>query len=287
MNINDECYKDIYYAVVVLYNMKVDDSVTIKNLKRIKEYKINTIVVDNSTKEFNNKEICIENNYTYLSMNGNGGLSKAYNAVLDFLKDKNGIIIWFDDDTRVTQEYFDVLDRESKSKQEIDIFAPIIQGQDGKFWSPNEYRYIKNKQLKNKNQKINPKKFNAINSCTAVRLSVYRNYRYTEQLFLDQVDHQFFEDQRVLKRKFEKLDVIIHHDFSIKSKIDDIEKVKLRYSIMIPDFLVFCNKSIFRYILGWIKVIGWGIRESIKYKNVSFLIWCIRTAYIASKKIRG
>lgn len=274
-----------FFAIVVLYNTFVNDSITINNLKKIHSHSIDIIVVDNSTEDFDNEKETKVNNWTYLSMHGNAGLSKAYNAALDYLKGKDGIVIWFDDDTNVTQDYFDVLERSSFVNPQTDIFAPLIQGQDERFWSPNEYHWLKNKQLKRKEQKIDENRFNAINSCTAVRLSVYQNYRYTERLFLDQVDHQFFEDQRELGRKFKKLDVVIHHNFSTKSKMKSIENVKARYSLMIPDFLVFCNKSMPRYCLGWIKIIGWGLRESLKYRNIGFLFWCIRTSMIASRRI--
>ena len=58
---------------------------------------VDIIVVDNSTKDFNNEKETKANNWTYLSMNGNAGLSKAYNRALDYLKDEDGIVIWFDD----------------------------------------------------------------------------------------------------------------------------------------------------------------------------------------------
>ena len=282
------CKKNIFYAVVVVYNTDVNNSITLRNLKSITYHTINVIVVDNSIKEIGNEKECIINGWTYISMNGNAGLSKAYNEALNYINDDNeGVVVWFDDDTNVTQEYFDVLEIELNNKRDVDIFVPMIQGQDGKFWSPNEYRYIRNKQLKDRYQQIDNERFNAINSCTAVRINVYKNYRYTEKLFLDQVDHQFFEDQRNLGRKFEKLDVIIHHNFSTRSKMSSIEKVKIRYAIMIPDFLIFCNKSKARYFLGWIKITGWGIRESIKYKNPYFFVWCLGTAFKKAREMRS
>lgn len=283
MMINEE---NVFYAVVVIYNTNINESITLKNLERVKGYRINKIVVDNSTKEMGNEKDSIQKGWTYISMNGNAGLSRAYNKALDYIKESKGIVIWFDDDTDVTQEYFDILNAEALKHREVDIFAPMIQGQDGRFWSPNEYHYLRNKQLKQRNQNIAVNRFNAINSCTAVRISVYQDYRYTEKLFLDQVDHQFFEDQRRLGRKFEKLDVIIHHNFSTRSKMKSIEKVKIRYSVMIPDFLVFCNKSYPRYLLGWIKITGWGVREAVKYKKPSFFVWCLKRARIESKKMR-
>lgn len=267
-----------YCAVVVVYNKNVNDSLTIQELRRIKNHSIDIIIVDNSTKDYDNEISCVKNNWKYISMHGNSGLSKAYNSALDYIGNKKCIIIWLDDDTMITQEYFDVLSFETISNPQIDIFAPIIKGQDGKFWSPNEYYYLKNKQLRSEDGHISEKRFNAINSCTAVRSEVYTNYRYTENLFLDQVDHQFFEDQRELGRKFKKMDIVINHNFSTKNKMDSIESVKNRYSIMIPDFLTFCNKSTIRYTIGWFKVLGWGIRESLRYKKPGFLIWVIETA---------
>ena len=275
-----------FYAVVVIYNTSISDSDTINRLRIIKGHQIEIIAVDNSTRDYSNEAICRESGWTYISMYGNAGLSKAYNKALDYIcTKKSGIVVWFDDDTEVTQEYFDTLELDICKYQDVDVFAPMIRGQDGRFWSPNSYRYIRNKQIKKPTDNIPNEKFNAINSCTAVRTSVYEDYRYTEKLFLDQVDHQFFEDQREKGTNFRKLNIIINHNFSTRSNMESIEKVKIRYGIMIPDFLVFCNKSKGRYFLGWIKIFGWGIRETIKYKNLSFFTWCIKTALNESKKL--
>ena len=267
-----------FYAVVVLYNTFVQDSVTINNLRKIEFHHINILVLDNSTRDINNEDETTKSGWTYISMHGNAGLSKAYNRALDYLKNKGGIVIWFDDDTNVTQEYFDELEKCACEYLNSDIFVPVIQGQDGRFWSPNEARFFKNKQLKSANQTIPNDKINAINSCTAVRLSVYRDYRYDERLFLDQVDHNFFADQRALQRKVHILNIIIHHNFSTKSKMKSIDSLKARYKIMIPDFLTYCSKEKCKYYLGLVKVAGWGVREGIKYRNLGFFFWTINEA---------
>lgn len=267
-----------FFAVVVLYNTFVNDSITINNLRKIHSHSINIIVVDNSTKDLNNEEETKVNGWNYLAMNGNVGLSKAYNCALDYLKDEEGIVIWFDDDTNVTQEYFDELEQNAKKFKDHDIFVPVIQGQDGRYWSPNEARFFKNKQIKTCSQTIPNDKINAINSCMAVRLTVYDKYRYDERLFLDQVDHNFFYDQRRLKRKVKILNVVIHHNFSTKSKMKNIESLKTRYRIMIPDFLTYSSKTRGKYYLGLIKVAGWGVREGIKYRNIGFFFWTLNEA---------
>lgn len=264
-----------FYAIVVLYNTSINESVTISNLSKIHSHNIKIIAVDNSTIGNNNASIADEKKYIYLDMHGNVGLSKAYNHALDYLSNKEGVVIWFDDDTNVTQEYFDVLEESVNRLQTFDIFVPVIQGQDGHYWSPNEAHFFRNKQLKSQYQVIDADKINAINSCTAVRLSVYSNYRYDERLFLDQVDHKFFQDQRSMKRNIHILDTVIHHHFSTKSKMSNIEAVKTRYSIMIPDFLMYSKLSN-KLFLGTIKVAGWGVREGIKYKNSCFFFWTMK-----------
>ena len=70
--------------------------------------------------------------------------------------------------------------------------------------------------------------------------------------------------------------MVIQHNFSTREKKKSIEDVKKRYVIMIPDFLRFCSRNKKYYLLGMIKVFGWGVRESIKYKNITFLVWCMR-----------
>lgn len=267
------------YAVVVLYNTSLTDSITCQNILKIKNHKIHTIVVDNSVKENNNDQLSANLNFTYLSMHGNAGLSKAYNKVLDYLQGKDGIVIWFDDDTNVTQEYFDKLEKAINQNPQVDIFAPVIMGQDNKFWSPNRARFFKNKQLKNINEKIDDSEFNAINSCTASRLRVFKNYRYNEKLFLDQVDHNFCRDQRLLHRKFYKINCVIHHNFSTKNKMRSYSSLVSRYKVMIPDFLTYCSMSGRKYYyLGYVKVLGWGVKESYKNKQPAFLLWCCKKA---------
>jgi hypothetical protein len=54
---------------------------------------------------------------------------------------------------------------------------------------------------------------------------------------------------------------------------------------MIPDFLMYCNKNNARLLLGIIKVIGWGIRESIKYNNYTFLVKCFKLGIYTAVRI--
>ena len=102
------------YAVVLLYNTKIEDSITCKKIEESNCKNLKIIIIDNSTKNLKNEEICRNKKYQYISMNGNKGLSISYNVAIDFIKnkenaDEDDYIIWLDDDTELTKQYFEAL----------------------------------------------------------------------------------------------------------------------------------------------------------------------------------
>lgn len=258
------------FAVIVLYNKKCEESITFNNILKIKYKKLHIIILDNSTENMNNEEYCKNNKINYISMNGNKGLSIAYNRALNYLKGKNlnDFIILLDDDTEIHQDYFDTLLETISKNYNYDIFAPIIYGQDGIIYSPNEANILKNKLMKSETEEIDPNKYNAINSCLAIKLKVFEKYRYNENLFMDQVDQQFFDDQRKLNVKFMTLNTVINQNFSQRGKKLSSRMVLARFKIRITDMMEYCNKDIKSNILGLIKVCGWGIQMSIKCKSI-------------------
>ena len=208
---------------VILYNKRVDDSVTLSNLRKFVNNS-DIIVFDNSTKDeirLSNQKYFKDRNYIYLSNpQKNIGLSKAYNEVLCHIlsnKEKQyNYICWLDDDTEISQTFLYELNE--GAKKEADIIVPKIYGQDGKIYSPNEAGLLKNKLVLNNEKDIKNEKFNAINSCLTVKLKIYENYKYNEILFLDQVDQLFFDSLEKSSLKFCILDVIILQDFSQRNE---------------------------------------------------------------------
>jgi hypothetical protein len=276
-------YPSKIFAVVVVYNKSVANSNSISSLVNANLPILQVIVVDNSTLSYNNEIECSNNGIYYISMNGNKGLSKAYNAALDYIQqysDKNDLIIWFDDDTQITKEYFEVLNETLLKDKNSDVLVPIIYGQDGKIYSPNNAGFLKNKLLKSINDKINYNRFNAINSCLAVRQDVYRNYRYDEKLFLDSVDHNFFEDIRKKQIKFTILDTEVKQFFFQRGNDLDISKIKSRLKIRVIDLMAYSQKSIKYTLLGVIKAFGWGIVFSWKCRSILLFFVCMKYASI-------
>ena len=93
------------YALIVIYNKKCEDSITIKKIFPYKN-QINIIVFDNSDENNENERFCNNNNIKYYTEHKNIGLSKAYNSIISKIEmnDDNFLLI-LDDDTNITNEY--------------------------------------------------------------------------------------------------------------------------------------------------------------------------------------
>lgn len=266
-----------FYAVVVVYNKNVVDSETIKGLSRIKNFNINVVVFDNSTLDFNNKFMCDSLGIGYLSFEKNLGLSKAYNLSLDHLRDKihnDDILIWFDDDTEITEDYFSSL-YVAEQDLSVDVFLPIIKGQNGLIYSPNSACFVKNKLFTISNLH-SIKKINAINSCLAMRYRLFSNYRYDENLFLDSVDQNFFEDMRKVGIKYSILPVVVNQNFSQRGEYIDCKALENRIKIRIRDLMVYARKKSHYSLLAVIKAMGWGVMFSIRCRSIRFFFISIK-----------
>ena len=246
--------KFIYYVSIVVYNKECKDSLTCRQLEHIKNDNIRIIVADNSTINNDNRRYCKIRNWIYIPMNGNKGLSCAYNKVLEKINcyNSNCFIIWMDDDTEINEKYFEELSKKIESGDDSDIYAPIIYDNNNVIYSPNERGFLKNKLIKSSEQKINQNLFNAINSCLAVKSSLYKNYRYDERLFMDSVDQKFCEDMCSRHAKFSKINVEIKQNFFQRSNTLTADEVWRRYKIRIHDFMIYANKN---WIYRWLAII--------------------------------
>lgn len=267
------------YAVVLLYNTYIEDSITCKRIEETNCENLKIIIIDNSTKKLNNEEICKSKKYEYISMNGNKGLSIPYNKAIEFIKnteeaDENDYVIWLDDDTELTGEYFKTLNKAIEERPKVDIFAPIVYGQDGIIYSPNDARYIKNKLIKDESEINNIIKYNAINSCLCVKLKIYNDYRYDETLFLDQTDQNFFDDMRERHASFCTIKTIIHQNFSQRGKNLDPKKMLIRYEIRTKDIMRYGRKKVSNSFKSLIKACGLALQMGIKCKYAKITIRC-------------
>lgn len=272
----------IYYVTVVVYNKECECSVTCNQLIDIqKQCPIKVFIADNSTIQTNNEKFCNKYSWNYISMKGNKGLSCAYNSVINYINsfNRNECIVWLDDDTAITIDYFRELNKQFINQNLVDIFVPIVYGSNNIIYSPNERGFLKNHLLQRKDQCPRMELFNAINSCMAVRLSFYKNYRYDEKLFMDVVDQKFCKEACEKKTKFAILNTTIKQDFFQRSENLTSNRAWIRYKIRIKDFMNYANGNwIYRW-LGLIKITAWGIDIAIKCKSPIIFMKCIACGF--------
>lgn len=243
-----------YYGILVVYNMDVSESVSYQFINRHKE--INLIVVDNSDHDFkNNKKVESDGN-TYLSMNGNQGLSRAYNTALDWIQKYNpemdGYVILLDDDTSLNEEYLNEV-----KKVSCDIAVPVVKAKNI-IISPCR---IKRDIVSQWDGQSNLLDFSAINSGMVISLHLFKNYRYDEKLFLDYVDHQFMKDMKM--RDIQIMNAQLNQSFS-GMEVSNQNGDQKRFQLFKADSQCFYKGSpaSYLYVVGKRK-----LRLAIKYRN--------------------
>jgi len=184
-------------VVVVVYNTSCTEAPTCRALLDIDDPSLHVIIYDNSTRDYGNKDFCEAYHWNYLGGTGNAGLSKAYNAAVDFTENcgRDGLLCLFDDDTYVDKAYFDQL-RASYDESNARIYVPFIHSA-GKLLSPSLITRSGNYDTFADQEAVSAYKgddMTAINSGMAIDMRIFADYRYDEKIFLDGVDHQFLYD---------------------------------------------------------------------------------------------
>jgi hypothetical protein len=230
------------YGIIVVYNKNVENSLTYQCLKKQKDLHI--VVCDNSTKDYGNQTNVEADGFYYVDMHGNAGLSRAYNAALNLISEVNegmsGYVALFDDDTHIPDIYFSKLREEIQAKKS-DIYLPIVRDEIGILSPSIMKKYYCHRAPKNV-WSIKPKELCGINSGMAIRLKIFKNYRYNENIFLDYVDHNFLRDMRKKHKKVSIMDVEIRQTFS--SNTDSKEKSIARFKIFKKDINEFYREGI-------------------------------------------
>ena len=253
-----------FYVILVIYNKNYHDSKTIQDLRKIKD--INVIVVDNSTKNFNNEDIVKDYNYQYISMGGNKGLPKAYNQGLQQIDKNSKLICIFDDDTTVRKQYFEKALKYINNKPG-DIYLPVVEDQLG-LLSPSIMKNLYCHRAKNIDM-LNNENMSAINSGMIIKSEIFRDYQYDENMFLDFVDHDFMRTMKNRNKKFGSMkDNILIQDFSLVS--DSSKKAKIRFKILKRDLKYFYRGHLMYY---YYIIIRRKLGMCYYQKSIKPLIW--------------
>lgn len=259
-----------FQCIIVLYNVNFMDSITYQDIVKTQSFKEGTIhlyLVDNSTKDYGNHCSKSLDHVTYLPMYENAGLSKAYNRALDAMSDMNNkVITLFDDDTHVTNEYFNKIE-EAYYKTKAEVYLPIIYDQNKELLSPSvmkKYRCVRAKSI----NEINDRNICGINTGMAIRSEVFINYRYNEDIFLDFVDHNFIRDMKEEEgAKIVIVDTLLTQNFSLIS--DDYESTIKRFKIAKKDINTFyAHRGLLSKMVYWYSILRRKMRYFKQFKKI-------------------
>ena len=255
------------YAVVVVYNKYCGNSSTCRHLE--KTQKINVVIIDNSTREYDNLEYASERNWHYINMGGNMGLSKAYNKAVEYIKDNDAFICLFDDDSELDEKYFTALREAATKDSETKIFVPSTFGPRG-LYSPSveiRQRVRKAKDI----SEINSRNITAINNGMAIKREVFENYRYNEDYFLDYVDHAFLRDMRNIGVKISMMDIELYHQTMFGSKEASMQSVISRFMIFRKDLKIFYCRTIKGRMIYWEMILRMKINFTLRFRSIKMM----------------
>lgn len=259
------------YALMVIFNKKVNDSSVYQYLREKEQ--ITVVVCDNSTVEQGNQEIVERGGGFYIGLPENEGLAKAYNAGIRKIFAEGGTdgdyVCLFDDDSRVEDNYFEAL-QESIYRDASDIFLPVVEDGNG-IMSPAILPALYCKRIRNQAELLRTprRKLTGINSGMAVRLSVYRNFSYNEEFFMDYIDHDFILRMRQNKIFPKLMDTHIWQDFSAET--DGAQEALERFKRQRKDLRIFYGSRSFGMAAYVYVVVKKRLKMFVKYRKFSML----------------
>ena len=258
------------YVIIVIYNMNCNDSITLNYIDKIScRDDVDVVICDNSTNDHTlNQKYCNTKNYNYINMDGNKGLSKAYNAAIKSIPSDDAWIILFDQDTEISEDYFAKMVLSIKKFPSVLVHVPIVVDGEG-ILSPTKISHYSIKRVKDPH--INSSQLSAINSGMLINLKVFENIGlYEEKLFLEYIDHYFIRKYKEKNGEIIVVDTKLFQNFS-ENDHTNIESDLKRFSIYLSDFKIFCNTSFYGKLFYYAKVLYRGLKLSLIYKDLSFI----------------
>lgn len=268
-------------AIVVVYNTFCGDSSTCQSLSALDRGNVRIVVYDNSTRDYGNQMYCSEKRWNYLGGKGNKGLSVAYNRAIEQLKQDgfSGIVCLFDDDTHLDSSYFDAVERADWTKS--NIYVPFIFSS-GQLISPcigkKNFADCSTFGDEQEARDYAGKDLSAINSAMALNISLFDDYQYDENLFLECIDHKFLMDMKEKGESIGFMDYRCRHELSAHANPSKAAALA-RFRIYAKDLRYLLKSKSFAYL--WI--VGRRMQYLVRcYRSFAFLWIFIRAFFNCS-----
>ena len=286
-------------ATVVIYNKKCTESASFTEISA--NDAVLAILIDNSTdidiRSFNRAQ-CLQTGCEYISMDGNKGLSKAYNSAVAQIGSRIDYLMLLDDDTAVPEDVFTILHKTIAQNTAADVLVPFVVDQSTllspcRRWSSLFFRLKKRPEAFTRNM-------SAINSGLVIRLDQQNraNPLFDDRMFLDCIDHAFIL-QRIRQggsfvlysaefrqNFFDQTSREQAHQTSREQAVSDQASAEnsrtsedqskarnaamIRFGIFVKDYLYFCRKCSLNMLIAHMYLIYRMTRLNERYRTTEF-----------------
>lgn len=268
-------------VVVVIYNKKCMESVSFTGISL--DETVLSLLVDNSTdREIQsfNRTACTDAGCEYISMDGNNGLAKAYNAAIGQIGSRIDYLMLLDDDTAVPGDVFTILRKAIAQNTSADVLVPFVLDQAAllspcRRWGSLFFR------LKKRPESFDGR-MSAINSGLVIRIDPENreNPLFDDKMFLDCIDHDF------ILRRIRQGDSIALYPAEFRQNFFDRSSGRdaavIRFAIFAKDYLYFCRAFRLSMPIARMYLVYRMIRLNIRFRTTDF-----GSALKSSKTIHG
>ena len=258
-------------VVIVIYNSECEVSKSLSSILKLNKKSLELFVCDNSTRAeiiSKNELFCSMQQVHYINMQGNAGLSRAYNRALMQISHDKWVVL-FDQDTYVNPTYFDELEKSILLHPNIYIHVPVVKSK-GVQISPCLMIGHAVKRMKVTNYGLYSN-ITAINTGMAIRASVFeKTGNYNELIFLDHLDHYFIRNYRKFYKEIAVFHCILEQEFSDHDH-SNIQVDVARFIIYKKDFYIFCKDSISGHIYYMSKILYRTLKLTAAHKSFVFI----------------
>lgn len=240
------------FIVCVIYNEKINHINSFAEIKSVMslDSNVSLLIMDNSTnhaiEEFNSAYE-LPSNVSYFDNGGNVGLPVAYNNAIRYVKslenedDTRIFLMFIDDDTHFSSEYFENILEAIRTREDIEMLSGVVHS--GKrVISPLYRRKVFSFVEKAMDKPGYYNNINVINSGWTIKLSLLEAVGgYDERMFLDMVD--FCMMDKLHENSYGDILIVdgqISQNFS-GSQISNIDAVMKRYDIYMHDLKTYCD----------------------------------------------
>jgi GT2 family glycosyltransferase len=281
--LNVELYNNLC-IVIVIYNNKIEDSVTYKSLTTALDnnlcFNITLIIYDNSPiAQIISDDENTRYEMTYIHDSANPGLSKAYNKGLEIAKNKN--IRWLlllDQDTVLPENYLDAflkVDFKNLPADVVCLVPKVLAVGREKIIAPIRIYYgalfVSFKKIK---PGILSSKITGINSGTFLSVNFIDELGGFDNRFpLDMLDHWYFSEIAKAKKRVFLLDAIIYHNLSVNRFESEVSL--LRYTGILRSEKLFSKKNIFTYLIFKLRLVK-RLLQQASYREKGFFYITLR-----------